>query len=77
MMNFCFLKNVESLSYDRYGFKSLFSDSVRSFRILITINLALIYSFCFEDTVFLSIPIKRDNFYQTPLYNSGVTRFES
>ena len=53
---------------------------VWSFKILITIVLALTYSFCFEDTVSLSIPIKRHDFcyfYQTPLYNSGVTRFES
>ena len=48
-----------------------------SFKILITIVLAPIYSFCFEDTVSLSIPIKRHNFCQTPLYNSGVTRSES
>ena len=33
--------------------------------------------FCFEDTVSLSIPITRHDFCQTPLYNSGVTRFES
>ena len=44
---------------------------------MITIVLALIYSFCFEHTVSLSIPIKRHNFWQIPLYNSGVTRFES
>ena len=30
-----------------------------------------------EDTVSLTIPIKRNDFCQTPLYNSGVTRFES
>ena len=43
---------------------------VWSFKILITIVLALIYSFCFEDTVSLSlIPIKRDDFCQIPLYN--------
>ena len=39
--------------------------------------LALIYFFCFEDTVSLPIPIKRHDFCQTPFYNSGVTRFES
>ena len=48
-----------------------------SFKILITIVLALIYSFCFEDTVSLSLPIKRHDICRTPLYNSGVTRFES
>ena len=48
-----------------------------SFKILITIILALTYSFCFEHTVSLSIPIKGHNFCQTPLYNSRVTRFES
>ena len=48
-----------------------------SFKILIMIVLALIYSFCFEDTVSLSIPITRHDFCQTPLYNSRVTKFES
>ena len=45
---------------------------VWSFKILITIVLALIYSFCFEDTVSLSILIKRHDFCQTPLYNGGL-----
>ena len=51
--------------------------NVWGFKILITIVLALIYTLCFEHTVSLSIPIKRHDFCQTPLYNSGVTRFES
>ena len=50
---------------------------VCSFKILITIVLAEFYSFCFEDTMSLSIPFKRHDFCQTPLYNSGVARFES
>ena len=49
---------------------------VWSFKILITIVLALTDSFYFEHTVSLSIPIKGHDFCQTPLYNSGVTRFE-
>ena len=43
---------------------------VWSFKFLITFILALIYSFCFEDTVSLSIPIKRYDFCQTPFYKA-------
>ena len=46
---------------------------VWSFKILITIVLALIYSFCFRNTVPLLIPIKRHDFCQTPLYNQRRT----
>ena len=47
------------------------------FNIFVTDVLALTYSFCFEDTVSLSIPIKRQEFFQNSLYNSGVTRVEN
>ena len=48
---------------------------VWSFKILIMIILALINSFWY--IVSLSIPIKKHDFCQTPLYNSRVTRFEN
>ena len=44
---------------------------------LITIVLALTDSFCFQDIVSLSRPIKRHDFCQNPLNNSAVTRVEN